>query len=169
MRVIRFLDRWLEQSLIVALCVSLVVCLTYSTFIRYFVPIPFFTSLTHQAEELALFSFVWLLYWGSVLATKEGAHFRVTAQFAFLPRRWQRWRLLPGDLVWLVFNLYVLWQGLILVESAIERPQPSLSLRIPMQYVYAIIPLAFLLTTIRLIQAYARRPPEGPTPPADHP
>lgn len=163
---IRFLDAWLEQIVIGVLCTVLVVTLTYSAFVRYFVPIPFFTSFTHNAEELAVFSFIWLLYWGSVLATKEGAHFRVYAQFALLPKAWRRWQFLPGDIIWLVFNLFVVWQGTLLVESALEHPEYSLSLQIPMEYIYAIIPLAFLLTCFRLVQSYLRRrPPEGPTVP----
>lgn len=156
LRVVRFLDRWLEQIALVVLCSALVLSLTYTVIVRYFLPFPFFTVLSHKAEEIGVFSFVWLLYWGSVLATKEGGHFLVSAQFAILPKSWRRYRYLPGDLVWLALNLVLVWQGTVLVKSSLERPQASLSLQIPMHYVYAVIPLAFLLTCVRLVQSYVR-------------
>jgi len=154
--VLRALDRSIEPALVVLLSVVLVACLTYSALVRYFISDPFFTSLSHQAEELAVFAFIWLLYFGSVLATRDGAHFRVSAHFALLPQSWQRWALLPGDIAWQAFNLFVVWQGLQLVSATMQRPEPSLSLQVPMQYVYAVIPLAFALTFIRLLQRYLR-------------
>ena len=69
-QVVYFLDRNLERVMMVVLTSVLVLCLTYSAFIRYFVTIPFFTSLTHKTEELAIFSFTWLLYWGGLLGNK---------------------------------------------------------------------------------------------------
>jgi TRAP-type C4-dicarboxylate transport system permease small subunit len=81
----------------------------------------------------------------------------VTAHIDLLPERWRPWAFIPGDLVWLAFNAFVVWQGWLLVHSAIERSEPSLSLQIPMQYVYAVIPLTFLLTCFRLVQFHWRR------------
>ena len=153
-RVVRLLDDYLEQTMIVALTSTLILCLTYSAFIRYFVTLPFFTSLTHKAEELAIFAFIWLLYWGACLATKEKAHFRIYAHFSRLPESWQRWKYLPGDLIWLGFNVFIVWQGWKLTRSAIDNPEYSLSLEVPMAIVYSIIPLTFLVTIIRMIQNY---------------
>lgn len=155
-RIVRYLDLYLEQAMIVGLISVLVLSLTYSAFIRYFVTLPFFTSLTHKAEELAIFAFIWLLYWGACLATKENAHFRIFAHFSLLPKSWRRWQFLPGDLIWLGFNVFVVWQGWILTRSAIDNPEYSLSLEIPMAIVYSAIPLTFLVTIIRMVQNYLR-------------
>lgn len=154
MHLIRLLDRWLEETLITLLGSVMVVCLSYTAFVRYFTTHPKLTSLSHVAEELAVFSFVGLLYFGSVLATREGKHFRVSAQFSLLPKRWHRWRFALGDALWLAFNLFVVWQGVELVRQTMQRSEPSLSLGIPMQYIYAIIPIAFGLTALRLVQTY---------------
>ena len=149
-----FLDQHLERVMMVVLTSVLVLCLTYSAFVRYFVTMPFFTSLTHKAEELAIFSFTWLLYWGACLATKENAHFRIHAHFSRLPERWRRWQYLPGDLVWLCFNAFVVWQGWLLTRSAIDNPEYSLSLEIHMAIIYGAIPLTFLMTMVRMLQNY---------------
>lgn len=138
------------------LCTIMVSCLSYTAIVRYFLPFQFFTNLSHMAEELAVYSFVWLLYFGSVLATREGSHFRVSAQLALLPKRLQPWRFLVGDLLWLGFCLFAAWQGTRLVLITFQRSEPSMSLGIPMGFVYAIIPLAFALTALRLVQTYIR-------------
>lgn len=154
MNLIRFLDRWLEEAVIAVLGSIIVACLSYTAFVRYFTTNATFTSLSHVAEELAVFSFVGMLYFGSVIATRDGRHFRVSAQFAFLPKRWLPWRFVLGDLLWLAFNVFMVWQGVELVVETMQRPEPSLSLGIPMQYIYAIIPIAFALTAFRLVQTY---------------
>lgn len=160
MRILKWLDAWFEQTMLVILCSVLVACLSYSAVVRYFVTHPFFTNLSHSSEELALFAFVFLLYFGSVLATKERAHFRVSAQLDWIKPPLRRWRFVLGDILWLGFNIFIVWQGILLVESAFERPEPSLSLGIPMQWIYLIIPLAFALTAFRLVQSYFRDEPE---------
>jgi TRAP-type C4-dicarboxylate transport system permease small subunit len=164
MRVLKWLDDWFEQVMLVILCTVLIGCLSYSAFVRYFVTNPFFTGLSHKAEELGIFAFVFQLYFGSVLATKEGAHFRVSAQLDWIGPPLRRWRFLIGDVIWLAFNLFVVWQGALLVKSALDRPEPSLALEIPMQWIYLIIPLAFALTCYRLVQTYFRPAPDEDDP-----
>jgi TRAP-type C4-dicarboxylate transport system permease small subunit len=160
MRILKWLDDWFEQTVLVLLCTILVACLSYSAMVRYFLSHPYLTGLSHKAEELAIFAFVFQLYFGSVLATKERAHFRVSAQLDWIKPPLHRWRFLIGDILWLGFNLFVIWQGVLLVKSAFDRPEPSLALGIPMQWVYSIIPVAFALTCFRLAQSYMRPEPD---------
>ena len=58
MRILKWLDAWFEQTILVLLCAILVASLSYSAFVRYFITDPFFTGLSHKAEELAIFAFV---------------------------------------------------------------------------------------------------------------
>lgn len=156
LRCIRCLDEHFEEALVVIFQTTMVLCLTYSALVRYFITIPFFTSLSHKVEELALFSFVALLYFGAVIAIKKNSHFRITAQFMCLPARWRKYAYIPGELIWQGLNAFVVYQGWILVRSALEYPEPSLSLQIPMWIIYAIIPLSFGLGCIRLFQRHVR-------------
>jgi TRAP-type C4-dicarboxylate transport system permease small subunit len=160
LQLLRWVDRYFEQAIIVICCTILVSCLSYSALVRYFVTHSFFTTLSHKAEELAVFAFVFLLYFGSVLATREQAHFRVSAHLDWIKPPLRRWRFVIGDAIWQAFNLFIVWQGLILVKSAFDRPEPSLSLQIPMQWIYMIIPVAFMLTAVRLVQSYLEPEPE---------
>lgn len=154
MKLFYFLNRWLEEIMITVFGTVMVLCLSFAAIARY---IPIKTSMSkssHMAEELAVFCFVGLLYMGAVLATREGRHFRVSAQFFFLPKRLQKWRFLPGDIIWLSFNLFVVWQGIELIIKTMAHRELSVSLGVPMQYIYTIIPIAFGLTAFRLIQSY---------------
>ena len=100
-------------------------------------------------EEAASFSFVWLLYSGASLAAREGKHFSITAQFGLFPKRFRRYLVLPGNFVWLLFNMVIIKYGWELAKFSFE---PSLSMEIPMKYIYSIIPFAFGLMSFRLIQ-----------------
>jgi len=146
-RLLRYLDDNFEEIIIVILCSFLVISLVFTVVVRY--AIPALSMASHWAEELALFSFIWLLYFGACLATKKGKHFRVTAQFGLLPTRLRKYALLPGNLIWLVFNIILIKYGIVLIKSSMED---SLSLEIPMKYVYAIIPLSFIFISFRLLQ-----------------
>jgi TRAP-type C4-dicarboxylate transport system permease small subunit len=145
--IIHFLDNKIEEIIIVILCSTLVLCLTFTVIVRY--AFPSLAMGSHWAEEIAKFSFIWLLYWGASLATKTGKHFSVTAQFGMLPKKFQKYAILPGYLVWFLFNLLIIYFGWELVQFSMET---SLSLEIPMKYVYFIIPLSFIFISFRLVQ-----------------
>lgn len=145
--IIRDIDNNFEEALIVILCFILVTCLVFTVIVRY--AIPALSMASHWAEELSLFSFIWLLYFGASLATRTGKHFRVTAHLALLPKKFRKYALLPGSFIWLVFNLVLIKYGIILLKMSAEE---SLSLQIPMKYIYLIIPLSFTFISFRLIQ-----------------
>jgi C4-dicarboxylate transporter, DctQ subunit len=155
-----FLDRKIEEIAIIILGITLVSSLTFAVIVRYAIHLPALSMASHWAEELAQYSFIWLLYIGASLATRNGGHFRVSAQFGLLPERMRKYASLPGDIVWLVFNLFILKLGFDLCRSSAES---SLSLELPMKYVYAIIPISFTLIFFRLIQfnyrKFTDRPP----------
>ncbi len=146
---ITFLDKRLEEIGIVVLGLILISSMTFSIIARYFVHTTFFSVASHWMEEVAKYSFIWLLYFGASLATRSGGHFKVTAQFKLLPKPGQKYAALPGDLIWLVFNVFIIKLGIDLCRSSAEA---SLSLQLPMKLVYAIIPVGFTLILFRLIQ-----------------
>ncbi len=147
MKILRFLDNNIEEILITILCSALVISLVFTVIVRY--GVPSLSMASHWAEEIAGFSFIWMLYFGASLATRKGAHFRVAAQFNLLPAKLRKYAMLPGNIIWLWLNYLVIKYGILLAKTAMEE---SLSLQIPMRYVYVIIPLSFSLITFRLIQ-----------------
>jgi len=148
-KILTLIDENFEETVVVLLCGTLVLSLTYTVVIRYAFHTPLLSMISHWAEELASFAFVWLLYFGAIVATKQGQHFRIMAQFKLLPEQYQKYAILPANIVWLLFNLVIIKLGWELVTFSAEE---SLALEIPMKFVYFIIPLSFTLITFRLIQ-----------------
>lgn len=155
-KVIGLIDRRCEEGVIVLLMSILICGLTYSAIVRYFITVPALTRFTYIAEEASIFAFIWLIYFGAVLAAREGAHFRVSAQFTRLPERLKPWRFLLADIVWVLFNLFVVYQGIELVRITTTRTENSLALGIPMWIVYLIIPVSLLLMSWRVVQRFLR-------------
>lgn len=155
-RILTLFDDQFEKKILVILTTVLVVALTYTSIVRYFLPFPFFTRFSPKMEELAVFAFVAQLYFGASLATREGGHFRVTAQFLLFPESIRKWCYLPGEILWQCLNVFLIWQGVNLANSAFQTSQMTTALQIPMWIVYAIIPVSFLSTTIRLIQRHIK-------------
>jgi TRAP-type C4-dicarboxylate transport system permease small subunit len=129
-----------------------VLCLTFAMTVRYFLGgIPILSFLSHITEEVAVYAFTWSVYIGAALSTKNNAHFRVTAHFAFLPEKWKKYILLPGEMIWLLSNILIVKLGWDLVRSSIG--QVSISAEFPMEIVYAVIPVGFMLILLRQIQS----------------
>lgn len=102
-------------------------------------------------EELSVILFVWFAYFGASFAARIAAHNRVTFHLNMLPRRKARLIEALGDLFWIGFNIVFIWQSI----QFIERLKPFVkaqTLGWQMRYVYVVLPLAFTLMTIRILQ-----------------
>ncbi len=102
-------------------------------------------------EELSVILFVWFAYFGASYAARMAAHNRVTFHLNKLPRSRARIVEAIGDLFWIGFNLIFIWQSV----QFISRLKPFVkaqTLGWEMRYVYLVLPIAFTLMTIRIIQ-----------------
>jgi len=102
-------------------------------------------------EELSVVLFVWFAYFGASYAARLYAHNRVTFQLAALPRQLARWIEAFGDLLWVGFNLVFIWYAI----EFISRLRPFVKLQTlgwPMKWVYIVLPIAFTLMIIRILQ-----------------
>ncbi|MCG8361584.1 MAG: TRAP transporter small permease [Kiloniellales bacterium] len=104
------------------------------------------------SEELATYMFVWFVFFGASYAARLSAHNRVTFQFKALPKR--AVHVIEGiaDLFWLAFNVYFVYLSFNFVFFKMNLFWKSQTLGIPMKYVYTILPIAFTLMSIRIIQ-----------------
>ncbi len=105
------------------------------------------------SEELATYMFVWFVFFGASYAAKLYAHNRVTFQFNKLPKRVANVIEGIADLFWVAFNVYFVYLSFNFVFFKMNLFWKSQTLGIPMKYIYLILPIAFSLMTIRIIQA----------------
>lgn len=104
------------------------------------------------SEELSVYLFVWFVFFGASHAAKLSAHNRITFQYKILPGKLPVILEALSDLVWVVFNAYFVYLSYDFVFNKMNLFWKSQTLGIPMKYIYLVLPLAFSLMTIRIIQ-----------------
>jgi len=102
--------------------------------------------------ELVQFAFVGLIYITASLGAQKGIHVRVTAHLNLLPRKIKNILFILVDLIWISFNIFVIYTSILLFISMIERPLYSTILGLDMKYIGLIVPLGFLFQIIRIIE-----------------
>ncbi|WP_298190197.1 TRAP transporter small permease [uncultured Pseudomonas sp.] len=104
------------------------------------------------SEELSVYMFIWFVFLGASHATRLSAHNRVTFQYRWLPEKIKHLCMLLSDIAWLFFNGYFLYLSYDFVFNKMNLFWKSQTLGIPMKYIYLILPIAFALMSVRLIQ-----------------
>ncbi|GAA6191890.1 TRAP transporter small permease [Phaeobacter gallaeciensis] len=108
-------------------------------------------------EELSVYMFVWFVYFGASYAAKMSAHNRVTFQFKFLPDHYIKYIEAFADLFWIFFNVCFLYLSYDFVFNKMNKFWKSQTLGIEMKYIYMVLPIAFALMTIRILQVNYRK------------
>ena len=103
-------------------------------------------------EELSTYMFVWFVFFGASYAARRAAHNRVTVQFSPFPKIVQVVSETIADLFWLAFNIYFVYLSIDFVFFKMNLFWKSQTLGVPMKYFYMILPIAFTLMSIRIIQ-----------------
>ncbi len=104
------------------------------------------------SEELSRFTFVWFVFFGASYATRLSAHNRVVIQFKLFPPIVAKISMFITDILWVFFNIMMVYMSWIIIKDLLEYPAYSPAMGIPMQYIYAILPISFGLMTFRVIQ-----------------
>lgn len=103
-------------------------------------------------EELSVYMFVWFVYFGASYAARMNAHNRVTFHFKFLGEHRIKYIEAFADLFWIFFNVYFVYLALDFIFNKMNRFQSSQTLGFHLSWVYIVLPIAFTLMTIRIIQ-----------------
>jgi len=104
------------------------------------------------SEELSVYMFVWFVFFGASYAAKLAAHNRVTFQYKLMPPKVATFLEFLSDVIWVAFNCYFVYLSYDFVFNKMNLFWKSQTLGIPMKYIYMVLPLAFSLMTIRIIQ-----------------
>lgn len=142
LKVITNVEEYLCEALLAFVVVLLFLQILLRQFFQYSIP---------WGEELSTYMFVWFAYLGAVVAAKMSAHNRVTFQFSFVPPIVKKISETIADMVWVGFNLYFVWLSYDFVFNRMNAFWKSQTMGIPMKYFYMILPVAFLLMSIRIL------------------
>ena len=129
---------------------SLIMFLLFSqTILRYF-----FGQTFAWSEELSRFAFLALVFISSSLGVQKSAHIRVTAHIDLLPKKAKLLLSILTDIIWIIFNIVVIQQGYKLIDQMATLPLRSAAMMWDMRFIFILIPLGFLLQTIRILQSW---------------
>ncbi len=112
----------------------------------------FFAFSFSWVEELSVYMFVWFVFFGASYAAKMSAHNRVTFQFKFLSPSKIKYIEAFADLFWIFFNVYFIYLSIDFIFNKMNKFQSSQTMGFHLSWVYIVLPIAFTLMTIRVLQ-----------------
>ena len=111
-----------------------------------------FNNSLSWSEELARYLYVWQTWLGVSYAARNGTHLRITMLKDRLPAKAQQILEILVVLVWMGFGIFVIYQGMGVVNTIASFGQKSSALKIPMQFCYMSIPVGMFLMCIRIVE-----------------
>lgn len=146
MNIIRAIDRRLEEVLLVLFSSIMVSVIFLQVVMRVS------GNSLSWSEELARYSFIWLVYIGISYGVKKQRHIKVDVMLLLLKGKGKLALSIIANLLFLLFSLYVVVKGYGIASQLLSFGQQSPALHLPMGLVYMATPIGFGLTSIRLIQ-----------------
>lgn len=147
MKVLHWLDEYLEAGLAALLLATIVALITTQVFMRYVLQ----NSLS-WSEELTLWFFVWFIWLATSYAFKRRVHVKVAVLSQVLTPKNQLILSIFTQLLVVVFLTVLIYQCLILMNMPFVAKQRSVVLGMPIQYFYASAPFGAALSLWRLFQ-----------------
>lgn len=136
-----------------AVAMAVMACtLAINVFFRYVLQSSF-----PWAEELSGFAFLWLAFFATSLAAKQRSHIRVTAVILMLPKCLRIYVVGFVDVLWIIFNVVLIYAGIEVVENTMRYRQVSPVLGVNMVWMYMIVPVCAALMTVRIVAGYWRQ------------
>lgn len=141
LKCLRFLDRHIEEIIIVAITTIMLFALFFQVIARFFLNAPLAWT-----EELAINLMPWLCYFGSSLAVREKAHLKVEIITNFLSEKGKIIFDIIGNASFFVFAAIISFYSFKLTVDIYHNGINTAVLQWPKWIMYAGIPLAFILT-----------------------
>ena len=138
------LDR-IVKILVFAAIVGMIVVISLQIVCRVL-----FDSLT-WSEEVSRYLLVWATFLGATMAYKRGMHIAVTFVVESTPGKMKKVLNVLSVVLSLVFFFIALRYGIEYIS--LQTSQVSAALRIPMKYVYTVIPCSFMIMLIHGLSA----------------
>ncbi|SHK50085.1 TRAP transporter small permease [Rhodothermus profundi] len=134
------IDRIVEYTLVL-LMATMVMVVTWQVFTRFVLNNP--SSFT---EELSTYLLIWISLIGAAYAYRKGAHLGIDFLYRMMKPLGRRVTVYIQGVAVIIFSLLALVIGGIrLVYITLALHQTSAALRIPIGYIYAVLPISGLL------------------------
>ncbi|TXR53371.1 TRAP transporter small permease [Reinekea thalattae] len=146
-KVSKALDQ-IEGFLIATILASASVLTFVQVFFRYVLNDSIF-----WAEEAVLYLIIAMSFLSTSLGVRKKSHITVDVLKACIPKSFQAVFLFISSLIGFVFGLLIFYYGYALYSSAVSRGQLTPTLRMPIAYIYALIPITACLQSFRYFES----------------
>ncbi len=141
-----------DELITTGLFVVLLFLLTMQIFLRYVV-----NKSVSWSEEASRWFFIWVIYFGCMLAAKDEKHIRITLQLTKLPEKIQKIIITIGDSLWVVFSFVMSVLGFKMVLEMFRYPIRSNTIGVNIVLVYTIIPISYFFMAFWVIRNAFKR------------
>ncbi|SFJ35721.1 TRAP transporter small permease [Aerobium aerolatum] len=135
---------WVENILVTALMLIATVTAIVQVAARYV-----FNNSLYWSEELILYSLITMSFLTMGMGVRYAAHISVDAGLAFVGPKAARAMHVIAALMGVGFAVILIYYGYRLSQNTLRMGQLSPAMRIPVGYVYLIIPISGLLMALR--------------------
>ncbi|WP_299365478.1 TRAP transporter small permease [uncultured Paracoccus sp.] len=153
---------WIENVLVTSLVLIATLVAILQVIARYV-----FNNSLFWSEELILYSLITMSFLTMGMGVRYASHISVDAVYAFASPRTAKILQIGAACLGLIFAAVLVWYGSRLVLNTSRMGQLSPAMRIPVGYIYAVIPLAgvfmilrYLLVLRDLLVGQGYEPPE---------
>ncbi len=136
-----------EKLLAILLCAAMLISLSAGVLYRYVLNTPLTWS-----DETAIFSLVWLTFIGGSMSIKRQDSAAVTIVMDKMTGKLRKFLFGIGLLILGLFIGYIIYLSVIWLSSPNISLQRSSSMRMPMIYAYASIPVSFSFMMIHILE-----------------
>ena len=142
---------WIEEKVLVFSVLFMAVILIANVASRNF-----FNSSINASEEISQFLVVMVTFLGISYAARRGLHIRMSILNDFLSGKPQKLLALFVSLATAIIMMYIAWLSFryVIRVSVIHRVSPIL--QIPLHYVWAVVPVGFVLTGVQYFLTFFR-------------
>jgi len=152
MKVIKWIDNYLEEVLLVIMLLFMMVIMGIQVTARYV----FSYSLT-WSEEITRYLFIWSGFLSISYCIKRGVSIKIEQIVEFLPKRMFAFVRLITYTVEIAFFVYLIPYAWHYIMSAVTSHQLSPACGIPMYIIQSSTIISFTLAVIRLVQKWIDR------------
>ncbi|MBG9782880.1 TRAP transporter small permease [Shouchella lehensis] len=147
MKVFQLIERHVEEVLLVVILSTMVIAIFLQIVMRFVLG----TSLG-WSEELARYSFIYLVFIGISYGVKQEKHIKIDTIISFLTEKKQVILHLIVYGLFLLFAVFIIIYGGAMSMEIFRLGQVTPGLGIKMGYVYMAAPLGMVLTALRISQ-----------------
>ncbi|MGB3634101.1 MAG: TRAP transporter small permease [Rubrobacteraceae bacterium] len=147
MRIIRWLDDYLEYVLSVLFYLYLTLIIFIEVVRRYV-----FDAATTWGEETAVYAFVWMTYIAAAKVAKERSHLSVDILVGRMGRHGKFVSAMISDVCFFILAAVVFYYSLVTIPSSIQYGQTMLGVDLPIALATASVPVGWLLVIVRVVQ-----------------